>query len=79
MNVKRAMLIVSTVMPLAGCSTYQGGTTDDYMTGTGSNPGNPEPAAAPSMRPGMNPYDPRDQFYKPGEPGTVAPPPSSTF
>jgi hypothetical protein len=79
MKSKRLLLILSMGMPLAGCSTYKGGTMDDYSTGTAASEAHPVPTATPSFRPGMNPDDPRDQFFKPRDPDTVTPPPSNTY
>jgi hypothetical protein len=82
MKARRLMFILSLGMPLAGCSTYKGGTTDDYSTGIGSTertPIPPVPTATPSFRPGMNREDPRDQFFKQSDPDPVTPPPSNTF
>ena len=63
---KTLILIVCAVVPLAGCASYQGGSTEKQQEfGTGSDVGEayPEPRSSPSFRPGMNPEDVRDPHF----------------
>lgn len=62
MKLKYIFLIGSAVLPLAGCASHQGGTSDEYQTDTYA-PVNPVPMASPTFRPGMNPDDPRDPHF----------------
>jgi len=62
------------MMLLAGCSStsYQGGTDSRYHVTTNSAETYPEPAGSPTLRPGLNPQDPRDAQFetrpRPAEP-----------
>lgn len=78
---KHMLLIGVLALPLAGCASYQGGADESYSTSTGRAESQPEPAASPTFRPGMNRNDPRDpQFVAPfAQPEPVEPPPSTTF
>jgi hypothetical protein len=62
MKLKSLLCIIGAILTLAGCASNQGGTYDEYQTGTGASV-NPGPVASPSMRPGMNPDDPRDPHF----------------
>ncbi|HYG34767.1 MAG TPA: hypothetical protein VEC99_08290 [Clostridia bacterium] len=64
MNTKLLLLIGGAAFLLAGCASYdRGGTTNGYDVTTGAGESRPIPAASPTMRPGMNPYDPRDAHF----------------
>ncbi len=63
MKLTALVLATATVILFAGCSTNRGGTTDEFNTITNSAEGNPEPAGSPTMRPGLNPRDPRDPQF----------------
>jgi hypothetical protein len=63
---KRIILIVCALIPLAGCASYQGGTTEkqqEFSTQSNVGQSNPEPMSSPSFRPGMNSEDPRDPLF----------------
>ena len=63
MKLQSLLLITGAILPLAGCASHQGGTYDEYQTDTRVSV-NPGPIASPSMRPGMNPDDPRDPHFR---------------
>jgi hypothetical protein len=53
-----AALFGAIVLVLTGCcSANRGGSDDNYTYGTGAESG------SPTMRPGMDPTDPRDPTY----------------
>lgn len=62
MKISLMLLMISAMLPLAGCSTNRGGTSDNYSASYGQGEAPPEPAS-PSFRPGMNPEDPRDPHF----------------
>ncbi len=62
MKICLMLLMISAMLPLAGCSTNRGGTSDSYSASYGRSEVQPEPAS-PSFRPGMNPEDPRDPHF----------------
>jgi hypothetical protein len=58
----QVILILATMALLPSCSTDRGGSQDWYNK-TNNGEGNPAPAASPSLRPGLNPQDPRDAQF----------------
>jgi hypothetical protein len=82
MKAHHLLLIAGAVLALGGCSTNQGGTTDEYNTGyTGYSTGygqgtNPTPSGTPTFNPGMNSQDIRDPnaLTRPQPPPTMQPP-----
>lgn len=66
-----SLLILAGLLALAGCSTYQGASADQDGYYYGRDAG---PMGSPTMRPGINPIDPRDPnaltrpFPQPGSP-----------
>jgi hypothetical protein len=82
MSMKKFVLILGAVLPLAGCATNQGqggATVNDmeYNTRADAGEATPRPIASPSFRGGLNPEDPRDTQF-----GTRPRPtqsPSTTF
>ncbi len=67
MRTKLFLLTSLFALVLSGCASYQGGTSDQYDTtvnsGDSLGQSNPEPAASPTFRPGINPNDPRDPHF----------------
>lgn len=69
MKTRNLILILGAALPLAGCATNQGGTAEETATAEQFTPlpdageSHPAPAASPTFRPGMNPYDPRDSQF----------------
>jgi len=68
MKPKSFYLCAATVFLLSACAhdSYDhnsGGTSDTYSTGMSAGQSNPQPAASPTFRPGMNPDDPRDPHF----------------
>jgi hypothetical protein len=70
MKLRHLFWIAAAILPLTGCASYRGGTSD--TTDTTSAPMNdsdrrpdlyPEPAGSPTFRPGANPDDIRDPNY----------------
>jgi hypothetical protein len=63
----RATIILFLLGGLAswsGCASYpRGAAVDESETMRGTVPSHPWPAASPTFRPGMNPYDPRDPHF----------------
>ncbi len=72
---KRLILIACVALPLAGCSTYQGGTPEQANVVNGAGEGSPAPANSPSFRPGLNREDPRSSQFinRPQPQGTFIP------
>ena len=82
MSITIRFSILSAVLCLAGCASHhpQGGTAEQYQTGSGagSAEGYPAPIASPTFRPGMNPSDPRDSHFTTRPEPTQSPPNSQT-
>ena len=75
MKISKLILLACTAVGLAACSTYRGGTGDEYSTGSSVGESHPEPVGSPTFRPGMNPEDPRDsQFLNRPEASQSSPP-----
>ncbi len=72
---RRMLLLVCAVLPLAGCASYQGGTSEPPNTISDAGEGNPAPANSPSFRPGLNREDPRSSQFinRPQPQGTFIP------
>ena len=72
MKLAVAIPAISTAFLLGDCSTYRGGTGDQYNMITNHAESYPEPAGSPTFRPGLNPEDPRDAHFttrpQPAEP-----------
>lgn len=75
MKILRSILGLLLIVAATGCATYQGGTADEYNTETGAAVSGP--VASPSMRPGMNPNDPRDSHFTTRPQPDVSPDPSA--
>ena len=59
-------LLVCAALPLVGCASYRGGTSEkeeEYSTQSDLGEVRPAPMASPSFRPGINPEDVRDPHF----------------
>lgn len=65
MTARVMILMAGAVLLVGGCATNRdvGGTGEDYDTSMSAGESSPRPAASPTFRPGMNPYDPRDAHF----------------
>ncbi len=53
MKLMTGLILLCAALVLTGCSTYQGGTTDEYNTDTGANTSSPN--GVPLTAPGASP------------------------
>ncbi len=77
MRIRTLLFLGVLALPLVGCSSYntnQGATTDEYNATSSAGESNPQPAASPTFRPGMNTEDPRDSHFTTRPQPSVAPP-----